>query len=364
MARAKSTPLLMREANGRNGSDSNTSGTGTDAAANGPDDVGYGSGNVASGNGDDESGDAIRGSESGNGTTDSGHRIDSGSKRGYDSDGSQTSSGSSGGDSDFYISGDDANGRGSNRTGSGRAETTDGFTDTVTSNSGRHKRKQCGCEKCTAWRQLAGVAREVSDDTGPATVSFESLSGRTRKMAKNLTAETIGIGVSALFELPTLVLPPGTAQHWPLNKAEEKSLVERIEAVADMLPKKVKTKGVEFAAKVLPPLALVVTAILITKPRIDMTRMYLAMRAPQRPTGPTPTDQSNDSVQPIDGRVVGEINPDTTRANGSAHNTTDSVRRPNEFTPSGDGVVSDSASGNGHTGRDALNNIAFSPGTF
>jgi hypothetical protein len=360
MARNKSTPLIMRDtANGDNSGGSDTRAS-TDATDSGRGSIGVDGGGIESQGGHADSGDADSGSGSGVSTSDSGRGVVGSGISGDDSDGSQGDSGSggSGGDfGDFTVSGSDGR---RDRTDTRRADSQDGFTDTIVSASGRHKRKQCGCEKCTAWRGSVGLAREVTDsDSGPASISFESLSGRTKKLAKNLTSETIGIGISALYELPTLMLPPGTADHWPLNAKEEKSLVERLEAVADMMPKRVKTRGVEMASKILPPLALVVTAVLLTKPRIDMTRMLLARLQPQRPTGPSPVDQTNARTQPIDGRVVGTIDPAQDRP-ATAHDN----GNPVIVAPSGDATVSDRTSGNGHSSGDALNNAALSDAAF
>jgi hypothetical protein len=180
-----------------------------------------------------------------------------------------------------------------------------------------------------------------------------------------LSRETIGIGVSALFELPQLVCPPGTADHWPLSQREEKTLVERVEAVIDMLPKRVKTRGVSFAAKVMPPLALVVTAILMTKPRIDITRELIAnqKRAPRAPAG-----SSHERTVPTNGTgdanasgIVGSITPDAAviASYAAAHSGA-----TNNAAGSGVGAVEHGVTGNGNSGAATRHNVALSDEAF
>lgn len=247
-------------------------------------------------------------------------------------------------------------GNGSDRIDTGHATNN---AEPITSESGRHKRKQCGCQKCADWRVANGVDIQVVDPSTPSTISFDTLSGRTSRMAKNITTETLKIGLSALYELPTLMLPEGTADHWPLTVREEKTLSERIEGVLDMLPKNVKKRGTNAAAKILPPLALFVTAIMITKPRIDMTREAMQRRARVHPPQPIRSNVSTPtSDEPRSNPIVGSIRPDTTTNESAGDGRVESTPQSDHES------VASSVGGNGYTGGGAFNNPALSDPTF
>lgn len=282
MARTRGTPLTIPTEDGANGSNSGDShtGTGTDSsgATSGPDNASAGSGSVDGGNGGRE--EATTGSRDGRGNSD-GHSgisgIDGvqGASRNSD-DGSDGGSDSSNGNAAGFRITDDSGDIGSDGLDTGLTDYEEG--PTVTSAGGRHKRNRCGCARCEGWRRTNGVAVQVDDtsNTAPSAVAFDSLGARTRKLGKNIRSETIGIVLKAAFELPTLMMAPEASMHWPLSPVEHKKLTADVDAVVDMLPKKLQTKGIEAAAKIFPPVALLLTAFMITMPRIQMSRIALA----------------------------------------------------------------------------------------
>lgn len=180
----------------------------------------------------------------------------------------------------FSIDGINVSGRANPRPATGSGDPTP-----VTGQAGRHKRKECPCQKCTEWRRVSGVALQVDDGTpAPQRVNFDTLRSKGKSFAKDTSKKMLGIGISTLFAVPHMMLPTGTADHWPLNDDEERALVERLDAVLDMMPKRTKQRGLDAIAKIAPPIALIVTAFMVTKPRIDLTRLQMAQRARQ----PTP----------------------------------------------------------------------------
>lgn len=353
MAKRSVTPLPLPPdfTHGNNSGSDSTGDTSTDASTGtGQHGISAGSGDAESGSGRAESGSPESGSGSGSGTVNSGHSID-------DAPG-DSGSGSGNAPGNFRVYGSDG-------VDTGRAGDSTGDTAPITSASGRHKRKQCPCEKCTEWRRISGVPVQVDNDgDAPASVPFAALGGRKRNLAKSLTTETLGIVVSAAYELPQMMLPSGAADHWPLSEREEKTIVTRLEAVIDMLPTKTKNKGIEAISKIAPPLALIVTAFLMTKPRIDMTRDALArMRLAAQRRPPTPTDQTNASVEPLSGTgnrepIVGDI---------TARRAATPAVDPNGSGNAASGSHGNDQNGNGrngHTASATRHNTALSDATF
>lgn len=231
-------------------------------------------------------------SDGGRGNSDSGDATTSGEFDEYTIDGVSSS-----------------DGVGARPTESGRDATP------ITGPAGRHFRKRCPCGKCTEWRRVSGVALQVENDTAPAPsrISFDTLRSKSKNLAKDTSKKMLGIGISTLYALPHMMLPVGTADHWPINDDEEKALVERVDAVLDMMPKRTKQRGLDAIAKIAPPIALIVTVAMITKPRLDLTRMLMSQRAKQaRPNVPQPHTEEDSSVRPIS--TARSANP-TTPAN-------------------------------------------------
>lgn len=284
--------------------------------------------------------------------------IDSGAGIGSSASGDGSSgSGGSGrsGSGDHRDDGTDASGDGRTRNGddavgTGHPGQFTVYGEPIVSASGRHKRKQCPCEKCTNWRFANGVAVQVDTEsaTDPVTVPYEAVTGRTRNFAKNAVREMLGIGVSFLYDIPTMIAPAGTADHWPLRDGEERSLVERLEAVSEMLPKKTRTKGLEFLARIVPPIALVATAWIITKPRIDLTRELIAQRKTRHPLNPNNANPSAPTQPP------NQPGPALVR------DDTGSEPRTNNDAGSGHVVRDDSVAGLGSSERITRDNSALS----
>lgn len=180
-------------------------------------------------------------------------------------------------------SGDDFSGYTIDGHGTGTRPAESGRdTSPITGQTGRHKRKSCPCGRCVEWRRVSGVAIQVDDASpAPSRVSFDTLRSKSKNVGKDVSKKMLGIGISTLYALPHMLLPAGTADHFPLNDDEEKALVERLDAVLDMMPKRTKQRGLDAIAKIAPPIALLVTVGMITKPRIELTRMLLAQRAKQ-----------------------------------------------------------------------------------
>src|SRR5262245_5255782 len=325
--------------NGRGGDTATASGTdtGTDTDNRRSGQHGDDSGNGGTNRGTVRE-DGHDGSETGTDATDG--------RSGGSGSGDRNRGGDSGSGSDDR---DDATGFVADGDGSatGRSRANDEYDGhTVTTESGRHKRKQCPCPKCTQWREANGLAIQLEEPTGdPETISLNSLK-RGRNFSKSVAKETLGIFCCAAFEIPTLIFPPGTADHWPLTPPEEKTLVERLDAVIDMLPKRTKSKSMDFLSKIVAPVALVTTAVLITKPRLDMTRDMIRAMRPQPGGNANAQHASKNAQPPAGGRVVGSINTETVR-------NTESVAHGSDATAEA-GI-----GGNGHTGITTRVDSAF-----
>lgn len=186
----------------------------------------------------------------------------------------------------------------------------------------------------------ASTVRITSDRPAPKPVAYEALAAKREKLSGNIQSEFISMGVDALFTAPTLVLPAGTADHWPLEQAESKELVKRLEAVIAMLPRKKKTAAERLLAKFGPPLLLLGTAGLITVPRILQTRELLAQRKRQLPA-PQPTPTQATSAHAIHPTEAG------TSVNGN--------ESANVVARSGNGDIHSSTNGNARTRFSAIN---------
>lgn len=217
---------------------------------------------------------------------DSGRSVVDGGGRGDDSESSDGESGSgwTNSDSDGNSSGRDiAEGGGDDRGNGLRLVSGNGGSGRA-GKRGRHP-NDCPCENCAEKRnaQASDLRVEGSAKRGrkPRDVSYDSLSGEKTKIGKNIERDAISIALTVLYESPKFVCPPGTADHWALDDSEEKTLIDKIQDVIAMLPKAKRTRAMKFIGKIMPPLALGVTAYMITKPRIDLTRSLMAKQPPQ-----------------------------------------------------------------------------------
>jgi hypothetical protein len=133
-----------------------------------------------------------------------------------------------------------------------------------------------------------------------------------------------------LFGAPALMLPAGTADHWPLDGMEEKMLTQRIQDVLDMMPKKKKSAMMKFLARYMPPLALLGTAAMVVAPRVQETREKLAALKARRPS-PSPSPATADNGKGItiqdETNLAPNIADDVSRRNDGERGTpSDAVR--------------------------------------
>lgn len=167
----------------------------------------------------------------------------------------------------------------------------------------------------------------------PKRVRYGELGKEKRRTSDKFDSEILKLGVEFCFSAPTFLLPPGTADHWPLTEPEADELAKRLQTLLAALPAKKKSRMMKLLESYGPWILFAVSTSLITYPRIVMTRRLLAQtRANNASQSETPTAPTGFRRYPDFGRA-----------------------QTGNTTPSGDNGSTNGASGNRRTGGASFN---------
>ncbi len=160
----------------------------------------------------------------------------------------------------------------------------------------------------------------------PKRVKYGELGKEKRKVSDKFDSEILKLGVEFCFTAPTFLLPPGTADHWPLSEPEADELAKRLQILLAALPGKKKTRLMKLMEVYGPWVLFAVSASLITYPRVAMTRKLLAQsRNTNAPETQTAESESRFRRYPNFGNAQAG-NATRGGANGST-NGVDGIRR-------------------------------------
>ena len=131
----------------------------------------------------------------------------------------------------------------------------------------------------------------------PKGIEYDDL-GKSREKKKPANAERfdleiLKLGVEFAFTAPTLLLPRGTADHWPLDDSESTELAKRLQQLLSTLPTKRKTRLMKLMEQHGPWIMFAVSASLITYPKIQETRRLLAQQRANNAQSPSQTSDPN-----------------------------------------------------------------------